>query len=406
MNILILTAKFSLDESSPYLTNELADALTDKKCNVTIILVDWAASNNISYEERLVSDSNQKVIIISPFKINSPIKILNTLLKWSLTSIIMRQRFNQVIKKETFDSLISFSPSTIMAGFILGKRSYFPKKKILIQWDFFPFHHSQIGLINSRLVKLIATQVENLTMRCFDWIGCMSPKNIEYLRSHYTIGKHQKVSILPIWTRVKEQIIVDRTNTRNKYNLSVNSSIAIFGGQLVEGRGIDDIINVARFCADNQVNVQIVIVGSGFLWDSLVSISKDLFPSLVLIPAVSRSDYRELLSAADMGIIATVKNVDVPTFPSKCLDYMAAALPIVASVESSTDFKEFIMDNKCGLVSEAGNVTKFAENIVFLSNNCNEARTLGANGRSTLCNQMDVNLIADKIVRFISKNNS
>ena len=70
--------------------------------------------------------------------------------------------------------------------------------------------------------------------------------------------------------------------------------------------------------------------------------------------AIPRADYLSLLGACDCGIVATQRDTGVPTFPSKTLDYFRAGIPVVASVESSTDFGLFLEQRKAGVRIEAG----------------------------------------------------
>ena len=60
------------------------------------------------------------------------------------------------------------------------------------------------------------------------------------------------------------------------------------------------------------------------------------------------------VASCDVGIVATVANVDVPTFPSKTIDYLRAGVPVAASVEATTDFGEFVEAQGFGVAVTAG----------------------------------------------------
>src|SRR5207244_1839187 len=96
--------------------------------------------------------------------------------------------------------IIGFSPATAMLVPIVGMTMFSHARTFLVQWDFFPHHHAQIGLLNGKLIVNMLKKVETWLMRRFDVIGCMSSNNIEYLRSHYNLARRQRVVELPIWS--------------------------------------------------------------------------------------------------------------------------------------------------------------------------------------------------------------
>ncbi len=73
-------------------------------------------------------------------------------------------------------------------------------RRFLVQWDFFPDAQVQIGMLRGRLKIKLLRALESYLMRRFDVIGCMSPKNIEYLRNHCAIGPGTQSVHLPLWT--------------------------------------------------------------------------------------------------------------------------------------------------------------------------------------------------------------
>jgi glycosyltransferase involved in cell wall biosynthesis len=145
-----------------------------------------------------------------------------------------------------------------------------------------------------------------------------------------------------------------------------------------------------------------LVIGDGPLFSEVQSNANLLFPFLIVKKKVNRKAYQELLSSVDMGIVCTVDGVDVPTFPSKVLDYMALSLPVVASVEKTTDFGQFIINFNCGLVSYAGSPDSLAKNIILMAENEVNRKFLGVNARRALENNFDVNLISEELSKIIS----
>jgi glycosyltransferase involved in cell wall biosynthesis len=59
--------------------------------------------------------------------------------------------------------------------------------------------------------------------------------------------------------------------------------------------------------------------------------------------------------------------VSVPSFPSKIIEYCANALPVIVSVEPTSDAGHLIEDRNAGLVTTAGDATQLARAIARLS---------------------------------------
>ena len=53
---------------------------------------------------------------------------------------------------------------------------------------------------------------------------------------------------------------------------------------------------------------------------------------------VNRDEYLALVSACDIGMVATVSGVSSFSFPTKTIDYLRAGLRIVAAVEGGSDY--------------------------------------------------------------------
>jgi hypothetical protein len=93
-----------------------------------------------------------------------------------------------------------------------------------------------------------------------------------------------------------------------------------------------------------------------------------------------------------VGIVATVVNVDVPTFPSKTIDYLRAGLPVTASVEASTDFDSFVETQGFGLAVAAGRPDRLLDAIASIVGDDDRRRAMVLAGRKTLREVFDVDV--------------
>ena len=74
---------------------------------------------------------------------------------------------------------------------------------------------------------------------------------------------------------------------------------------------------------------------------------------------IPQSDYLQLMSICDIGIISLHPNLFIPCIPSKTIGYWAVKLPILALVDSLTDYGSYVIErSKSGLWSLSTDVQK------------------------------------------------
>lgn len=353
MNIVMLCTKFSLVENDPWLTNELADALQGEGHSVTVINVDWAAKAD-EPDRHLVTTTGVQVVSIAPWCLCSQVPLLSQLVKWAGSSLRVVKILREQVKEKPVDLLVGFSPAVTMALPLLWQRFMGRARSYMVLWDFFPHHQQQIGLISSRAIFRVAKWVENSLIRYFDHVGCMSPANVAYLKKHYSLRARQQVHILPIWGKNVPVTTIDSREARLRAGLPLDRPVVIFGGQLVHGRGVEDLLDLARLAAQSGSHIHFLIMGSGTLEGLVKEYLDEGHGNLTWIARVPRDEYLNIAQACNVALVCTVRDVDVPSFPSKTIDYLRLGLPIIASVEKSTDYGDFLAEQGVGVSVEAG----------------------------------------------------
>jgi glycosyltransferase involved in cell wall biosynthesis len=377
MNVLMLCTKFSTSESNPWLTNELADELQASGHKVTVICLDWDARQPHERDEYKTS-SGVAVSLFAPVAYFTRIPLLSKLFKWTLSSLAVRALVSKKLKEHTVDLVIGFSPAVTMALPIMKTVKRSGVVSCLFQWDFFPYHHHQIGLIRSKLVLAISALIEGYLIRRFDIVACMSRANEKYLAQHYRTEKRQQICTVPVWGKGTPLAQVDRSAVREKYGLPARKKLVVFGGQLVSGRGVEDILAAAAL-AEHNASITFVIIGGGVL-DCLVSEYCKHHDNVVWISKIPRSEYLEVIQSCDLALVCTVRDVDVPSYPSKTIDYLRAGLPIVASVERTTDYGQHILSLGVGVSVEAGQPAELLRAIESLVSDAEAMQAMSRRG--------------------------
>src|SRR5690606_34865777 len=106
-------------------------------------------------------------------------------------------------------------------------------------------------------------------------------------------------------------------DVRRRHKLPTDKHIVVFGGQITEGRGIDEILATADIAPQSRSDIAFLLIGQGRLADEVRNRISQGAVNVIYRERIPRIDYLSLVAACDVGLVVTVRNVDVPTFPSK-----------------------------------------------------------------------------------------
>lgn len=399
IKIAVFVAKIDPTRTNPWLTDELCEAFENNENSIDVIFIDW---NNAFQPGVVINNKNTRIHIISPAGAALGKGIVSKVLKWGFSSYYVYRYFKKHFENKSHDLLISFSPAVIFAFPILLLPSHF-RFRLFVLWDFFPYHQNQIGLIPFKWMASLGVYIETKLLSKFNYIGCMTEKNVKYLINHYKLASTVKTGVIPLWAKIRPQPIINRQQLRAKYQLPSDMTVAVFGGQIAAGRGIEDIVAMAKMARDESHLVHFLVIGTGPKLAWLKSEAAHLKEFISVLPQVPRDQYVELIASCDIGLVMTVPNVDVPSFPSKTLDYCCVGIPILAAVEHSTDYGQIINSSEFGEYCEAGNPAGFYRLIHKLSLDISKRKKMGSNARKYYEINFDVKKIVLKISEMVNQ---
>lgn len=345
MRLLMVAMQFPVEPGQSYLTTELADALVAAGHEVEVLHLDWSAAPG-GPTRTFFTDSGVRVVRCAPRALGGP-----GLLYHASKFVLSGRRAARVAWRhfdlESFDALIAWMPAMAIAPLLPLIRRARVRHRLLFIWDFFPDHHREIGRMPGGLPFRIARWWEQREMNRFTAIVCTLPGNEAYLRAHYRVRPDQRVLVTPVWADTKPLPPVDRAAIRRQYDLPSDAPIAVFGGQLVEGRGFDQMLGAAEAGHAAGSPLRYLFVGDGRL-APMIRDRAARATNVLYRPPVPRADYLKLLGACDVGMVATVPGVTSFSIPSKTIDYLRAGLPVVAAVEHGSDFPAILDGYRVG----------------------------------------------------------
>ena len=346
MRVLMVTMQYPTGSGQSYLTTELADALVSAGHEVEVLHIDWTGSPKSRIEE-LRTAAGVRVVRCAPKYLSGFGRLARHSSKFILSGRHAARVAARHFDLASFDVAFAWMPLVAIAPLVKRMESARIVHRTLFVWDFFPDHHYEIGRMPGGLPLRVARAWEQRLLRHFTTIVCTLPANADYLRRRFRLGPEQRVLVTPIWGPTKPVEAVDRAAVRQRHGLPPNAPIAVFGGQLTQGRGFEQMLAAADAAMAAKAKLNFLFIGDGRLAPAIRDRAA-LQPNLLYRPSLTRADYLELLGACDVAMLATVPGVTSFSMPSKTIDYLRAGLPIVAAVEHGNDFIRILEDYGVG----------------------------------------------------------
>ncbi|GAB3902953.1 glycosyltransferase family 4 protein [Mucilaginibacter boryungensis] len=321
------------------------------------------------------------------------IKTLNiqktSLIEKGIGTLLLESQFLESIKKYydnvKFDLVIYSTPPITFTKVIRYIKYKYRATTYLLLKDIFPQNAVDLGMIKEN--GIIHRYFKNKEKRLYsvsDYIGCMSPANVDYITSHNKteVGKKAEVNPNSIEPFLKTISNVERIAIRTQYNIPLNDTVFAYGGNLGKPQGIDFLIDILIH-NNNKPGTFFLIVGDGTEYLRLkLSIDKLKSKNILLLKNLPKANYDQLLLSCDVGLIFLDKRFTIPNFPSRLLSYLECHLPVIAATDSSTDIGDTIVKNNFGTWCLNGDLSGFNKLIAEYCENIAWRQEMGNNGNN------------------------
>lgn len=396
LRILILTTAYGPGRPHAPLVETLSDIFAADGYDVRVAGVNWDATPDapaLHYYET----NGVEVLMASPRTYGHLGRVGGLLGKWLKSSPAAVRDVKEIFGDGGYDLVFVMTPGLALWSLILWAlaRTRFSYAYVT---DFFPIQHANIGLFPSPILKGLAWVFETLLLRRFDVLGTMSALGVEFLRNRFVLRASQPIEILHLWTEPEAVKSGRQMDKWRQLGFKAGRKVAVFGGQLVNGRGIEDILSAAELAAGQGLKIDFLFVGSGPLSSLINDHARTVGGNVRLLAPLPRSDYLNLLASCDIGLVATTGEHEAPAFPSKTMDYLKAGLPIVASVDHASDYGDFAQDRGFALAVDAGNPSSMVSVIKSIIDSPARANAMKIAGITTLRDVFSAQRAASQIL--------
>ena len=318
--------------------------------------------------------ANQGTYLIKEGKSSTILKLkignmqkTNTVEK-GISTLFMEPAFIKGIKKYfkniRFDLVLYSTPPITLQKAVAYVKNRDSAKTYLLLKDIFPQNAIDMGMLSKKGIRgLLYRYFRNKEISLYkvsDYIGCMSPANVEYVLKHNPFLDRKKVHVSPNCIEVKEKNLNrDKVSVRKKYGIPLNVTTFIYGGNLGKPQGVPFILDCLR-ANENMVDRFFVICGSGTEFGKIRKYVDMKHPNnILLINGLPKDDYENLVSACDVGLVFLDYKFTIPNFPSRLLSYMENGLPVIACTDKNTDIGKIIVNENFGWECESKYVNDF-----------------------------------------------
>lgn len=400
-NILFIFSRHSENLNDSTLTKDISDEFYKQGHNIKVVTM---LEKKYKKETQLKIENGYPVLRVKTGNyFDSPGKF-----EKGITALTMPKELEKAVKKyfkdEQFDLIYTHTPFVSNAKLINNLKKYYKCKACLHLWDIFPQNAKDINILNNKILLKFFEVQEQKMYDAFDYIGCMSKGNLEYMKIRDKNLKLDKYFILKNWAQIKEKLVYDKKSIREKYGYTENDFIAIFGGNMGKPQKLENILDLAKkFLIDKTI--KFLFVGKGTERNLLENkVKNEKISNVKFLDYIPREDYELVTAACDVGLVSLDERFTVPNFPSKTTDYFKLELPILASLDfcAAKDYGKFLQDEvKGGLFALAGDIDGLYNQLLKLKNNNEFKIELGKNGRQYYENELGVDKAYKTIINTI-----
>ena len=395
MNILFLMIAFPDIKKDSNLYSDLAEEFRSKGHQVYVATLLEKKHNKKTYLENVKNLSILRVRAGNWFNTNS-------ILVKGITTLTIANYFKRDIKKYfskiKFDLVIYPTPPITFAPVVKYLKRRDKSASYLILRDIFPQNVRDLGLLNNQLLYNYFRRKEKQLYDISDYIGCMSEGNIKYVLERNEVDRN-KLEILYNWGKVNYNDKSSDVNYKEKYGLK-DKFVAVFGGNIGLPQELEFLLELAREYKGRD-DIVFLIIGKGARKQKIIDLIKSKNLSNVIIKDfLPKDEYCNFIKQCDIGLVNLDKRFTIPNIPYKTTTYFEANIPILASTDKNTDYKDLLVKKaKAGLWSETSDLKAYKSNFEKLLNNKELREELGRNGRKFL----EENLSVEKAYQAIIK---
>jgi colanic acid biosynthesis glycosyl transferase WcaI len=167
--------------------------------------------------------------------------------------------------------------------------------------------------------------------------------------------------------------LVDRFGVRNRF-------VVGYFGNMGRFHDMETIMEAAKILKENR-DIIFLFVGEGHKKRWMINYARQNgLENCRFHTYVDRKDLGFLMSLADVGLVSLLQDQQGLSVPSKTFGLMAASVPVIAIMPSTSEIARIMQEEHCGTVIKPGSKKGLANSILEFYNDCRKSNAMGRNG--------------------------
>lgn len=364
MNILFVTLPFSTSKVSVFYDDLLLEFVN----NGDKVYVACANEKGCGEEPGLSEYKGMTVLRIPTGKITGEVGVIEK----GIATLMMDYQYKRAIKKYYSDihvDLILYpTPPITLVNTVKYLKQKTGAKTYLLLKDIFPQNAVDLGMLKTSGLKGLIYKMFRKKEKAFyeisDHIGCMSPANVKFVLDNNKEVNPNIVEVCPNSVfppkEKPNRRNVDSSALREKYHIPEDAVIFLYGGNLGKPQGIDFLVECLRKVKENE-KAFFLIIGGGSDYPKLKAFVDDEKPkNTLLLEYLPKQEYQAIADTCDVGIISLDYHFTIPNFPSRFLNYLSSAIPVLVATDPVCDMGTIAEENGFGYRCMSNDVDRFS----------------------------------------------
>lgn len=400
MNVIFLTLVRITDIETSGIYQDLMRKFRDEGHQVYIVS---PSERRLGQATQVTEKHGVKILNVKTLNIQK-----TNIIEKGLGILLIERQYIKAIKKylsDVFFDLITYStPPITFSNVVKYLKKQNPQAISYLQLkDIFPQNAVDIGMFGEKSIFYWYFRKKEIALyQMSDYIGCMSPANVDFVLDHNSFVKPEKVEVAPnsIELRGEEldagQKELERFYIRRKYGLPVDVPIFLYGGNLGKPQGIDYLVKCLDANKDRD-DCYFLVVGSGTHFGVISDwYDNNMGKNVKLLSSLPKSDYDILVRSCDVGLIFLDHRFTIPNYPSRLLSYLENKMPVICATDKNTDIGRIAEENGYGFWCESVKTSNFTALVDKML--VSDRKAMGERGYQFLKNNYLVEHIYGKIM--------
>jgi colanic acid biosynthesis glycosyl transferase WcaI len=246
--------------------------------------------------------------------------------------------------------------------------------------DVFPDVAVELGVLTDERLIDAARRLERVTYRRADAVTVLSEDLRANVAAKLPAADSHKVRVIPNFVDTEAIRPAERTTPYRRELGIRDETVVLYAGNVGLSQSLDIVVDVARRLAHREDVIFVINGGGSGLAD--VRRRADGLANVRFAPYQPRGRLPEVLASGDIHLVPLRRGLGRASVPSKTYSILAAARPLLASVDEGTEVTHIVEQSGAGLVVPPDDPDELVGALTTLVDDPAARLAMGARGRA------------------------